>query len=771
MRRALPFRDRLARPWLAAGLAACALLGPSVSARGQAPGPESFAREPKTPLELWDAIDYLVRVGHPDQAVPYLKTFVASKPSDDVLLEIRDRYGAGSILRLGDSPATRDQARPLLEMLNAASRRHATNPQRIKRSIAGLSKSREEQQYSIEQLRRAGPYAVPHLVESLGRNAISPEERALITGHLGELDPTAVPAVVSMLDSPEPRIAADAASALGRIGDPRAIPYLTYFAALNDELSPIRTAARRAITQLTGRTFEQQPKTAVRVLTDEARKYHLHAVQFPADQVEVWTWDGAPTPHRVSRSDAEAILGLRFARQALALDPSDIPAQVAFLSLALEKAVERAGVDAFPGNDPSGVYSSALAAGPAVLGKVLRTALADGHSDLAAAAAAALGRVTDRDGLGADGRPNPLVEALTAPDRRVQLAAARALVELEPQKPFPGSSRVVPVLARFVTGQSSPKVVVIDGAPNRGSQLVAHLKSLGYDPLQATTGDQGFRLAANSADVEAVFLDPTLLDGSWRMIDTLSNLRADARTAGIPVFLVAPLGQHDRIKAQAASFPRVEMLVTPTSAEVLKPELDRALGRMGVRPLSAAQRDQSAQLASALLARVASRPGSPFESTLTVAEPALTSALRGPATGPAASAALADVPGVDAQRGLADTLLDPSVPAQLRLGSAGQLARSLQRFGPLLAADQERQLVEALDQASDPALRTALAEVIGALRPKSAAVGRRLQAYNPAGTEATPPAPAPDANAPAEPAAEAPPPPQQEETPKEGANP
>ena len=101
-------------------------------------------------------------------------------------------------------------------------------------------------------------------------NSISPEERALITGNLGELDPTAVPALVSMLDSPESRIASDAASALGRIGDPRAIPYLTYYAALNDELSPIRTAARRAITRLTGRTFEQQPKSAVRVLTDEA---------------------------------------------------------------------------------------------------------------------------------------------------------------------------------------------------------------------------------------------------------------------------------------------------------------------------------------------------------------------------------------------------------------------------------------------------------------------------------------------------------------------
>ena len=48
------------------------------------------------------------------------------------------------------------------------------------------------------------------------------------------------------------------------------------------------------------------------------------------------------------------------------------------------------------------------------------------------------------------------------------------------------------------------------------------------------------------------------------------------------------------------------------------------------------------------------------------------------------------------------------------------LVRSIQRFGPLVAADQEVRLLAAYDQESDPALRTALAAVLGALRPKPA---------------------------------------------------
>ena len=153
-----------------------------------------------------------------------------------------------------------------------------------------------------------------------------------------------------------------------------------------------------------------------------------------------------------------------------------------------------------------------------------------------------------------------------------------------------------------------------------------------------------------------------------------------------------------------------------------------------------------------LLASLASRRGSPFESDLGAAEPALAIALNTAETSQSASVALGDVPVAAAQRGLADVVLDPSKPAPLRLSAAAQLARSLQRFGPLIAADQEAKLVAALDGEADPALRTAMATALGALRPKAAATGRRLQDYR--APDARPPA-----DSPAPPDAEAPSPP------------
>ena len=107
--------------------------------------------------------------------------------------------------------------------------------------------------------------------------------------------------------------------------------------ATADKLSPASEAARRAIGQITHQPFEAQPKAPARLLTDEARRYHTHAIRFPGDSLVIWTWDDAsqtPVPKTVSKSDAESYFGLKLARAALAADPNDRATQAVFLSLA-----------------------------------------------------------------------------------------------------------------------------------------------------------------------------------------------------------------------------------------------------------------------------------------------------------------------------------------------------------------------------------------------------------------------------------------------------
>jgi len=428
--------------------AAVATLVGSGVARGQQqspsqpPLPPSFSRQPTTPLETWELADYLIRVGQPEQAAPFVKRFLDSNPDDATLLRIRDESGPGTILRLADNPATAPYSAAVIDRVSKAAIRVATDPARLDRFVAALRLSREEQAYAVDRLKEAGPYAVAPILRELSRPGLSNEDRTPYAENLGRLDRGAVPPLIAALDSTDARLVGDAARALGRIGDPRAVPALTYLAARRNPASAARPQAVAAIEEITDIPFGSQPKTPPKVLADEARRYHLHQVRFPSEQVVLWVWDeaaGAPVPRSFSARDAEGYLGLQAARQALALDPGDVTTQAILIALALD-------------HDPEGSSASALAAGPAVLSQVLKTAIADGRSSLATTAATLLGQVVLRGNVVGGCCPDPLVEALSAPDRRVQFAAAEALIRIDPRRPFSGSSRVVPILTRRPPG-------------------------------------------------------------------------------------------------------------------------------------------------------------------------------------------------------------------------------------------------------------------------------------------------------------------------------
>jgi len=68
----------------------------------------------------------------------------------------------------------------------------------------------------------------------------------------------------------------------------------------------------------------------------------------------------------------------------------------------------------------------------------------------------------------------------------------------------------------------------------RASQVTATSEALGFDARTAATGAEGFTLAAESADVEFIVVDPNFVNDSWKLPDLLGNLKADPRTSGIP---------------------------------------------------------------------------------------------------------------------------------------------------------------------------------------------------------------------------------------------
>jgi hypothetical protein len=637
-----------------------------------------------------------------------------NKPDVATLIAIRNRYGAGSILRLSDSPTTRQFAQPLTELLVDAAHKYAIRPQRITQFIHELTGSPEEQDYGVRHLREAGPDAIPFLASALTQRGLSDSARRLLVRNMGRLDRTVVQPVAALLDSSDATLAGDAAEALGMIGDQQAIPYLTFPAAFRETAPTLQAIAQAAIAHLTSRSFSSQAKIPTRVLTDAAWRYHRHQVEFPGDPVAIWEWNQdrkALTSHPVSRSEAELILGLQLAQRALQLDPTNHDAKVAELSLILDKSIERVGFNEFPANDETS-WKTAKASGAPILAKVLQTAIADGKMDLASVTATALGQVIDSTALSATGHPHPLVDAVYAPGRRVQFAAAKALIALMPTHAFPGSSRIVPTLARFVASQALPRVIVIDGNPNRGSQLAGFFMSLGYDPELETTGASGFRAACETTDVEIIAISYDLFIAHWTLNDTLANLATDSRTAAIPVYIYGPLNVQYQRPNLKYDYPAIHFFVQPGSMETLRQQL-----RELPPPLSSNERHTYAREAIALLAQTAGQNAGPLLANLQLAQPALSLGLNTPETALSAATALGNIPEPEAQRSLADLVLNPAQPTKVRAHVAVQLAHSIKRFGPLITAHQEERLATDIRYQTDTEMQAKLLALLRVLNP------------------------------------------------------
>ncbi len=586
-----------------------------------APGPELFARDPRNPIELWEAADYLIRTGQARKAVPYLQRFLKAAPDDATYVAVRDRYGVGSFLRLDDDPATQPFARPLGEALAAATRRYATQPGRVAELIADLSKSPAEQGYALRRLWEAGPYAVPPLIEALHQPGLPREDHDLLLQNVGRLRSSAVAPLAAVLDGTDPSLATDAAIALGSIGDPGAVPFLTFTAASPAAAPAARAAAQDAIARLTGRPFAAQPLPPGRVLDDAAWSYHRGRSDFPDETTVLWSWDDVRKVPVAARGDARG--GPRDARPALRA------AGVAAQSERPLGAARAAQLGARAGGPPRRARGGGRAgrgdlrrgdrrrsgdAGPGDRrgdrrrqerpGDRRRAGAGEGHRPR---------RAGHRGRSAASAGPRPVGPRPSHPVRR-----RPRIVALAPDRPFPGSSLVAPTLARFAVNQSMPRAVVIDGNANRGALVASGLNGLGYLSSVEATGDAGFLAAASSADVELVLVAYDLHSGNWKLIDTLSNLLADARTRALPVYIYGPHEIRILRPNLERDFPGIRYLV-PTDEPAL---LERQL-RGRPSSLTAAERTGYARDAAALLARIAAARRSPMAEGLRQLEPAL----------------------------------------------------------------------------------------------------------------------------------------------------
>jgi CheY-like chemotaxis protein len=722
------------------GLGAALLFGMTAPVMAQRQDQNQYYKNPETAAELWRYMNHEIALGQFNLAAQYLKTFVAKNPTDEELLQIQEKDGSSAFMRLLMIPGMEKDAKPLVDRVGQLVQKHLTDPVRLRKFIRDLSTyagDPREIEFAINQLRRAGAAAVPPLVSVLLSTADRAPEHSAVIDALMKLDKSATLPLSTALAVDNQAVRSEIIDMLRKRADAAAVPYLWYYSAAADQLPAIRARAQQAIASLLGTSPDSLPQ-AKDALTKEAEKFYQHKVELGGvgGPVNVWRWDGKGLVSLGLRvPDAEEYYGLFFAGQALRLDPAYEPAQVVFLSLALDKAVERTGIDQ-PFAKAGEVAHLLTSVNPDLVTAVLRKALAERRTSVILGATRALGEMAESKAAQPEPGGTPaLFQALNYPDRRVQAAAADAILRM-PRPVFGGASRVLEVLRRLASTDASAKVLLIDNNIDRANLVMAGLQKAGYQVVIANTGKAGLQRLTQSADIDAIVVDSGAVDP--QLPNLIPQLRADIDVGRLPIIVMAPA---QSIPDLTRRFEGVVVIPQTTDAPSLKSVLSKEISNQSGQPLSDVERKEYAALAMTWLSRIARGEVAGYD-----VRPFQAAILQGLTSKDLALLAIdgaGSLPSPEAQRQLAKLVLDGDLAAPLRSAAARNLTQNIQHFGLHLTAEQVGALKLLLESTADAKLKGSIAAVVGASRPDASQTGQRLQRYVPVFS------PAPQPNAPA----------------------
>mgnify|MGYP001806936863 CR=1 FL=1 len=507
----------------------------------------------------------LIADGKLDLAAQMLRQFMDTPPTDKDFLDLEAKYGPTvfqRLLRVVQWSENRDAdkaARKLVDEViarsNEVNRKVAQNPERVKKFVANLGVSPAEKDYAIDQLIPAGAAAVPELVSAL-RTAREPALRSGVFEAIGKLPASVVPGLLAAV-TPSGDLTddirqgvlkavtgrADIAQLIDR-AESNPTPLLWYYAAAGGVNPQLKESAAGLLEALTGGLSRK------RLAEDElvrlaqpfvARKATFTTLDGATNKVTLWVWENGLKAVAVDAAEANEYLALKYLRWAVKVNPKAEAAQLAFLAVATEGAVERAGFGAVIAADPA-VFKLLAAAPDTTLSALLDQALSEGRTALAVGVLQAMSERGQKDESGTGGSPSPYVRALNDKDVRVQFAAAVALLR-NPNPPGPGASaRVVDVLRRALDtatdGQNAVgRVLLVDPMSGRGDRIAALFRDLGYSTEKVTTGRDLFRRVAKASDLDLIVVDRHVSDPT--LTDVLSHLDADPNAGRRPVLVVA----------------------------------------------------------------------------------------------------------------------------------------------------------------------------------------------------------------------------------------
>jgi hypothetical protein len=285
------------------------------------------------------------------------------------------------------------------------------------------------------------------------------------------------------------------------------------------------------------------------------------------------------------------------------------------------------------------------------------------------------------------------------------------LAQAQPDKPFAGAYRVVPVLAEAVGQTGQPVAVVAEADQETLNRIAGVLRDLGYKTAAGPTLGMALDEARGSAALDLIVI------GSKGQPDQIPQLgQTDYRLAAAPVVVTAAAevlpGVQADLRRQNLSYV---VLADNADAAALKKAVDQATSSSSLAPVTAEAASQYALTAIGLLGDIGLNRASIYN--VHDAVPALAAALSNPnkAVVTAAGNVLGTLNDKPAQQALATAALADQKDAAVTESLLLALASSARQTGDALEPGQVDQLMKLVTASDSKPVRTAAAAALGAL--------------------------------------------------------
>jgi hypothetical protein len=402
---------------------------------------------------------------------------------------------------------------------------------------------------------------------------------------------------------------------------------------------------------------------------------------------------------------------MRNAALALKYDPNFYPAVSLWLAANLKKEADlpKGAKDPTLGDDEMAAEFYALASSATYLQDVLARGLTDQNSAVAIGAIQALGKTAGTKNLVASlpGGVQPLVKALTYPDRQVRFLAATTLASALPAQGFDGVDLITPVLNEAIRQTGTKRALLVISDEKTRNIMKDAARSAGFEIIDETDPAKAMVAARASAGVDVV-----LLAEKPNAKELINTLRGERIFAALPA---AVLNMSQDFGHFAKKDKHVTVIEKLEAAAITK-ALEAAVVLGAGQPLSKEDASNWAVKAADSIRVLGLTNNTTVDITLTRLSLIGALADKRNEVQVAAAGALAMMTAPEAQRAIVTLAVNAKADEKVRIAALGFLSESAKKFGNQATDDQAQAVLEiVIDTKNSRDLRNAAAAALGSM--------------------------------------------------------